>query len=218
MKLMTLVKKFIQDLQFFLEKIDIHRDKLLFLFIKPYWPRKITPNHLTFLRIFIGLLLFVVLFYHKNNSAFLIIPLFFIGVVTDLLDGSVARGLNKETKVGAIMDPAADRILIVPIAGYSLFSSHRWLFLILILLEAANALISAYMQGKGMFMPPNIFGKIKMFLQSVVFLAILTFWPKTPNLLFIYILWVSVAFMGLSLYIKILDAKNILRQKHGKIY
>lgn len=212
----SLVKNFINELQLFLEKIDSWRDKVLFVFIKPLWPRQVTPNHLTVLRICIGLFLFITLFYYKNDSAALVITLFFIGILTDLLDGSIARALHKETKVGAMMDPVADRILIIPIAFYSLFGDHRWLFLVLVLLEVINGLISLFAQGKNIFLQSNIFGKVKMVLHSLVFLAILFFWPKAPNIFFIYILWISAILIAVSIYVKILDLKNLLRDKYAK--
>lgn len=206
---MVSINNFISELQFFLEKIDKHRDKVLFVFIKPFWPRLITPNCLTFARVIIGLFLFFLLFYYKNDDASLVILLFFIGISTDLLDGSVARGLKRETKLGAMMDPIADRILIVPIAIYSLFGDHRWLLLILILLEVLNALISVYAQSKNIFIQSNIFGKTKMLFQSVAFTAILVFWPKTPNLFFIWMFWLSVILMVISIYVKFLEIKKV---------
>lgn len=202
------MKNLLYDLKSFFEKIDGLRDRVLFAFIKPYWPRQVSPNQLTIFRIVIGIFLFIVLFFYKESNALLVIPLFFIGTLTDLLDGSVARALNKETRVGAMLDPAADRILIIPIAVYSLFTDHRWLLLWLLLLEIVNALISIYAYSKNIFLQPNIFGKIKMVLQSIVFAAILIFWPKTPHIFFIYILWFSIIFMIISIYFKTLETQK----------
>jgi len=204
------MKKSIHHVKTFLETLDNIRDRALFLVIIPYWPRKITPNHLTIARIAIGIFLFFLLFYLKNNSQALVVSLFFVGAITDLFDGSVARAFNKATNLGAMMDAIADRILIIPIAIYSLFNPHRWLFLFIILLEVTNTLIAAYAQGKNIFVESNIFGKIKMVLQSVVFGAILIFWPESPNMFFIYILWVSVVFLVASIVFKLLDIRSAI--------
>lgn len=205
------MKKIFDGLKSFLEKIDRFRDEALFVFIKPYWPHKIIPNHITIVRIIIGIFLFISLFYYDNNNGWLIIPLFFVGIITDLLDGSVARALHKETKLGAMLDSAADRILIIPIAVYSLFSSNKLLFFVIIVIEVINMIISLVASAKNIFTQSNIFGKIKMVLQSVVFLGILIFWPQTPNILFIYILWASVIFLIASIYLKIKEiyGKNL---------
>ncbi|TSC93837.1 MAG: CDP-diacylglycerol--glycerol-3-phosphate 3-phosphatidyltransferase [Parcubacteria group bacterium Licking1014_1] len=201
------MKTFLGGLQSFLEKIDGLRDELLFLFIKPYWPRKILPNHITYARVAIGALLFVLLFFFGIQNKLLIISLFSVGALTDLFDGSIARGTNKVTEFGAMLDSTADRILIVPIAIYSLLESHKWLLLALILTEIINALTSMYYKSIKIYLESNIFGKTKMVLQSLVFVVILIVWPNAPSLLFIATLWVTIIFSFLSIFSRIAELK-----------
>ena len=189
----------------FLEKIDHYRDELLFLLIKPCWPRKVTPNHLTYLRIIIGLCLAVLLFFFKIENKALIISLFCIGAVSDLFDGSVARGLNEKTEFGTMIDPIADRILILPIAIYSLYESQKWLLLLLLLIELGGALLSIFQTSKETNVGVNIFGKTKMVLWSLVFIAILVTWPETPSIFFIDVLWISLLFSFLSILTRTLE-------------
>jgi CDP-diacylglycerol--glycerol-3-phosphate 3-phosphatidyltransferase len=189
----------------FLEKIDHYRDELLFLFIKPYWPKKIIPNYLTYVRVVIGFSLFILLFFFGVENKLLIVSLFCIGALTDLFDGSVARGLNKVTEFGTMLDPVADRILILPIAIYSLYESQKWLLLFLLLAEAIGALVSIFHKSKEANVGPNIFGKTKMVLLSLVFFAILEAWPDTPSIFFIDIIWVSIFFSFLSIFTRILE-------------
>ncbi len=205
---MTL-KGFLYRIKDFFESIDRQRDKALFVFIKPYWPRTITPNQITIFRIIIAIILFILLFFYKNDDKLLIISLFCVGAFSDLLDGSVARGLDKVTNIGAMLDPAADRLLIIPIAVYSLFPGHKWLLLLLIILEIINTLASVWGHGKNLFIVSNIFGKMKMLLQCVVFAAILVFFPQEPNLFFIDILWISAIFLIISIYFKVLEIRGI---------
>lgn len=209
LQLMVTFRKFIKDSQFFLERVDVYRDKVVLVGIRPFWPGAVTPNHLTFLRIVIGIFLIFSLFVYQKDNPTLIIPLFFVGMLTDLLDGSIARGYNKITKIGTILDPIADRILIIPIAFYSLIQGHQWLLLILLLLEIINSLLSVYGQLKGTFIQSNIYGKVKMFFHSFAFLGILVAWPKALNLFFVYLLWVSVIIMTVSIYVKFLEVKNL---------
>jgi len=199
------MNEFIRNLKIFLERIDRYRDEILFVVIKPYWPDKITPNAITTVRIVIGVILFALLFFFKLESKIFILFLFFVGVLTDLLDGSVARGKNMVTELGAMLDPVADRIIIITIAFYSLFESHKWLLLILILAEIINTLVSIYYKTKNVYLESNIFGKTKMVLQSLVFVVILIFWPNPPSQVFINILWVSIVFVFLSSLLKILE-------------
>ncbi len=207
------MNKFIGDLKLFLEKIDHYRDKILFLFIKPYWPNRITPNKITTVRIIIGILLFTLLFFFKIENKILIISLFFFGVLTDLLDGSVARGKNMVTELGAMLDPVADRIIIITIAVYSLFGPHKWLLLILLLIEIVNLFVSIYYKTKKVYLESNIFGKTKMVTQSLVFVAILFVWPNPPHQFFINILWLSAVFAILSIISKTLEIHPVKKIK-----
>ncbi|MEK7540910.1 MAG: CDP-alcohol phosphatidyltransferase family protein [Patescibacteria group bacterium] len=207
------MNKFIGDLKLFLEKLDHYRDEILFVFIKPYWPNKITPNAITTARIIIGVLLFALLFFFKIEDKILIISLFLFGALTDILDGSVARGKNMVTELGTMLDPVADRIIIITIAVYSLFEHHRWLLLVLLLTEVVNTFVSIYYTTKKVYIESNIFGKTKMVMQSLVFVAILIVWPNLPSQFFIALLWLSVVFTILSIFLKIIEISPIKRIK-----
>jgi len=196
---------FLDDFKNFLENIDSYRDKFLFLFIKPYWPRKITPNHVTWIRVFIGVILFVLLFFLKIEDKPVIFSLFCIGVITDLIDGPIARCLNKVTEFGAMLDSTADRILILPIAVYSLYAPHKWLLLCLLLAEVLNMVASIFYKSKEIYLESNIFGKTKMVLLCIVFIVILIVWPNEPPVFFIDILWTSLIFSFLSIFMKVLE-------------
>jgi CDP-diacylglycerol--glycerol-3-phosphate 3-phosphatidyltransferase len=195
----------INKLKLFLEKIDSYRDKILFLFIKPYWPDWFIPNYMTSIRIVIGILLFVLLFFLGIEDKSLIIWLFVIGALTDFIDGPIARGKNQVTELGAMLDSTADRILIIPIAFYSLFQVHKWLLLILVLVEIINAISSIYYKSKEIYLESNIFGKTKMVVMSVVFIVILIVWPNSPPLFYIYCLWLTVPLSFLSIFTRILE-------------
>ena len=94
------MKKFLYNLKLFLESIDSLRDRFLYPLIKSYWPCQITPNHLTYTRFIIGAWLLILLFGFKNNNHTLIVTLFFVGIITDFLDGPIARCLKMETDWG----------------------------------------------------------------------------------------------------------------------
>ena len=198
----------IKKIEKFLENIDSYRDKALFVFIRPYWPRAITPNHITWVRVAIGIFLAVLIFWVGNADKTMVVLLFVIGALTDLIDGPVARGTNRVTEFGAMLDSTADRILIIPIAFYGLITLHKWLLLSLILAEIINALVSIFYKSKEIYMESNIFGKTKMVLMSLVFIAILAYWPQPPTTLFLNILWISIIFSALSIFSKLLELRN----------
>lgn len=205
---MTIIEQFFGDLRGYLEGIDRKKDAILFRWIESHWPRDISPNHLTVARIIIGCFLFIFIFNFKNTNGFIIFPLFVIGALTDLLDGAIARCFDKKTKFGIVMDPIADRILLLPVAIYSLLETAEFLLFFLLISEIANGLLSLVGGGKNLFAGSNIFGKAKMMLQSVVFIAILLFWPNPPHVIFIYLLWVSAICLALSIVLKVNELRH----------
>ena len=68
-------------------------------------------NLLTFARIFIAIIIFG--FLALENYYILALALFFIAGLTDYFDGFFARKYNATSQIGEILDPLADKILII---------------------------------------------------------------------------------------------------------
>ena len=68
-------------------------------------------NILTFSRIILAAIIFTLLM--TPDGYFLSLILFFIAGITDYLDGFLARKYNSVSQIGEILDPIADKILIV---------------------------------------------------------------------------------------------------------
>ena len=68
-------------------------------------------NLLTFARIIIAALIFV--FLALKNYYLIALMLFFIAGLTDYFDGFLARKYNATSQIGEILDPLADKILII---------------------------------------------------------------------------------------------------------
>lgn len=68
------------------------------------------PNYLTLIRI-AAIPFFLVLLYSRLYDYALLV--FLIGGITDALDGPVARFTNQRTRLGAYLDPLADKLLII---------------------------------------------------------------------------------------------------------
>src|SRR6266478_8002715 len=86
-----------------------------------------TANKITILRILL-IPFFVVeaLYYVKNGNEvhrFLAIRSFAIAAICDGVDGYIARRYNQRSELGAILDPLADKLLVV--AGIVLLSLHH---------------------------------------------------------------------------------------------
>ena len=68
-------------------------------------------NLLTFSRIILAAIIFILLM--SPDGYFLALILFFIAGITDFFDGYLARKYNSVSEIGEILDPIADKILIV---------------------------------------------------------------------------------------------------------
>lgn len=68
------------------------------------------PNFLTLIRI-VAIPFFLVLLASRLYLDALAV--FILGAVTDALDGAVARSMNQSTSLGAYLDPAADKLLVI---------------------------------------------------------------------------------------------------------
>lgn len=211
----THAKEKFLELKTYLEALDRKKDEYLFAFIKKNWPQEVKPNHLTMARIGIGFILFILLLDFKNNNGIVIFPLFLLGVLTVLFDGAVAHCLEEKTHFGAIVDPIADRILLLPMFIYTILD-YRLLLISIIFSEIVNAFISLIAYDRHVVFGPNIFAKTKMALQSVVLVAMLALWPLMPNNVFILILWISVACMAVSIMIKMIQLQAQYAAKEYK--
>ncbi len=76
------------------------------------------PNQLSLLRILLVPGVLVCLVYYEPQREWLRLlafGLFLLGIVTDALDGFIARKYSLQTKLGSILDPIADKTLILSI-------------------------------------------------------------------------------------------------------
>lgn len=71
------------------------------------------PNILTILRIILGIIVPIMLIYGDFQNRIIAAVLFGIAGATDYLDGWYARKYNLVTKLGKILDPIADKIIIL---------------------------------------------------------------------------------------------------------
>ncbi len=133
------------------------------------------PNSLTVLRL-VGIPVFVWLFLEGRLGAALGV---FVGaMITDLLDGIAARALKQFTKLGAILDPVADKLMGVAAVAL-LCGSHRlpvWLLYLLLFREACifGAIGILTRTGRDYTIRPTRFGKYStFFLAATIILALL---------------------------------------------
>lgn len=133
------------------------------------------PNLLTFLRIFLTPVLIWFLLEGKLNQALLI---FLVAGLTDGLDGFIARAFHQKSKLGAYLDPLADKLLLMSsfvLLGYQQMVP-RWLVSLVVIRDCVILL------GLMMFMihhvpveiRPAVVGKASTLAQLLTVLTALS--------------------------------------------
>jgi CDP-diacylglycerol--glycerol-3-phosphate 3-phosphatidyltransferase len=129
------------------------------------------PNLLTFIRI-LSIPFIVWLLRHptppSEKHLFWAALIFGVSFLTDQLDGIVARVTNQITQLGKIMDPMADKILVVT-ALMLLIHIHFlavWIAIILSCRELVVSALRALAQGEGITLSPNWVGKTKAYFEG----------------------------------------------------
>lgn len=142
------------------------------------------PNVLTVLRIFLVPIFLIVLFLQPERSAWRLAAtaIFTVAVLTDLVDGYIARRYNLVTDFGKLWDPIADKALTgAAFISLSLLGELPWFFTVLILLrEWAITWLRAAIAKYGI-MAANRGGKLKTVTQSVVLILFLAWLPTMPG-------------------------------------
>ncbi len=139
------------------------------------------PNVLTVLRILLVPVVVVALLDETPNGDLLAAVVFAVASLTDLVDGRLARARGAVTTFGKLMDPLADKLLIVA-ALVSLVSLGRlvaWVAMAIIARELAVTVLRLAATQSGVVIAASPFGKIKTVLQVAMVMALIAV-PDRP--------------------------------------
>jgi len=137
------------------------------------------PNKLTILRI---ILAFVCIGFILHNSLFSLITaliLFGLASITDFFDGYIARKKNLISDLGKILDPIADKVLIIGVfcAFLGLGIINSWIVILIMFREFTITGLRLYSLSKGIVLEAKKIGKHKTVSQVVgifiIFFAII---------------------------------------------
>lgn len=165
------------------------------------------PNFLTFLRM--AMVPFFVLAVFDHNYV-LAVWIFVLSGITDVLDGWIARTFDLRSRMGALLDPLADKILLTA-AYISLAIPHGqqaviplWLAILSLFrdfLIMVMAFVFYMFEGVRSF-PPTIAGKLTTMMHvitvSLVLLANVTTVPGAVLRVCFYVSFVLVIVSGFS--------------------
>ncbi len=128
----------------------------------------ITPNRLTYLRIILAFFCPLLLLLNRSVATDYWVMFFFtVACITDWWDGYLARKYSMVTGIGKLLDPIADKALILGLmlvfVSLGLYS-FAWIFFILVR-EVAVTCTRLIRLQKGKVIPAEWAGKVKVGFQ-----------------------------------------------------
>jgi cardiolipin synthase len=136
------------------------------------------PNSLTIARIVLILPFALLFFVHGAAARWWALALFVAAAVTDWLDGYLARRLNQGSAFGRMLDPIADKLLVLAalmllvaqgaIAGWSIAAA-----LIILLREIAVSGFREHLGPLGIVVPVSKLAKWKTTLQLIALILLI---------------------------------------------
>jgi len=134
-------------------------------------------NKLTLLRIVLTFVFMFFLFGHSLWAKVVAFLIFIFAALSDFFDGRLAHRRNMVTDFGKLMDPIADKILVL--AAFAAFVQMQlidaWVFVIIISREILITSLRLFALNKGKVLSATRFGKHKTLSQMIVIFAILGF-------------------------------------------
>ncbi|MBF0928151.1 MAG: CDP-diacylglycerol--glycerol-3-phosphate 3-phosphatidyltransferase [Campylobacter concisus] len=160
------------------------------------------PNSLAFFRILLAPLMFFMLVnapgiftqIHISWINYFAALIFVIASVTDFFDGYIARSWDQKTKLGAILDPLADKMLILAafLGLMMLGRASAWAVYLILIREFFITGFRVVMASDGVEVAASMAGKVKTVSQMFAVGFLLMSWPGGE-----FLLWIAVV---LTLY------------------
>lgn len=138
------------------------------------------PNLLTLFRVAM-IPFFVITFLSDSISNWFALAVFVTATITDALDGFIARKQNIVTDFGKLMDPLADKIMVM--TAFVCFTAtgilHPAITIIVMAREFFVTGLRSVAVSKGRIVAADILGKVKTISQDVTAIVILI-WRSSP--------------------------------------
>ncbi len=142
------------------------------------------PNLLSLFRILLVPFLAYLMSFTDPVSCALAALVFIIASVTDMLDGYLARRHKSVSDFGKILDPLADKLLVVT-ALIMLVAIDRpgdvyvpvWLVVIIVAREVAVTVLRGIALTEGIVIPADELGKYKLLVQTFALVGLMVHYP-----------------------------------------
>jgi CDP-diacylglycerol--glycerol-3-phosphate 3-phosphatidyltransferase len=157
------------------------------------------PNLLTLGRILL-IPVFILLFAEPTASRSLLAAIIFsIAALTDWLDGYLARRRGEVTTLGRLLDPIADKLLVV--AGLVMLVQYQrvgvWVAIVMIAREIGITGIRAIAAAEGIIVSAGDLGKTKVVLQITGIIMLVLYGALNIPFLDLLILGNGILYMAL---------------------
>jgi CDP-diacylglycerol--glycerol-3-phosphate 3-phosphatidyltransferase len=181
------------------------------------------PNALTTLRIIMVPFFAYALLVHGGSSAtwrWVAYGLFVVAMITDKVDGDLARKHNLVTDFGKIADPIADKALTgMAFVGLSLIGELWWWVTVVVLLrEWGITFMRFWWVRRGVVLPAGRGGKLKTMVQTFALgllimplLMFTGFWEPVGQVLW----WVAVVLMGAAVALTVWTGVDYVRESEA---
>lgn len=150
------------------------------------------PNTLTLFRILLIPAYLLIFFSTIPFHIEIALAIMLLAGLTDIIDGYIARTYNQITPFGIMMDPLADKLMMIAVI-FSLFETERislWATLLFVARDLGMIVTSAIFHFRGKkTVPANVFGKVTTVLFYLVFPLLMYRYPYAEE-----ILWAVMAF------------------------
>lgn len=151
------------------------------------------PLLLTLMRICVIPVFMMVYFlpFHWAHAAATV--LFVLAAITDWLDGYLARSLKQATKLGAFLDPVADKLLVgaavVLVIGENYFPGLSIAAVVIVLREIAISALREWMaeMGKRASVAVTFVSKLKTTLQMAALILLIWYTPNSSSPWFLWL-------------------------------
>lgn len=173
------------------------------------------PIILTCFRIFVIPVFIFIFFIPGELGKWLSCFVFVIAGFTDYLDGKLARSLNNETKLGALLDPIADKImvsvaLVLLIHAKAIKDLTLYAAIIIISREILVSGLREFLAKSQVSLPVSSLSKVKTFIQMFAISVLLSGAPGN-DLLFGYGRDIGLSSLWLAAAITVYTGYEYLR-------
>jgi CDP-diacylglycerol---glycerol-3-phosphate 3-phosphatidyltransferase len=137
---------------------------------------------LTMFRIFLVPVLVTIILTRFEGKEWLSVGVFLLAATTDFVDGWLARRWRQVTRLGKLLDPMADKLLIAGafISLIEVGGVPAWMVVVIIAREFAVTGLRGIAAERGVTIAASAFGKIKMGVQVACVCVLLLSRPHAP--------------------------------------